>query len=112
MTGYSFWCSKCKKDHAGECQPKVGFEVTLMLGTRWHPDVRVGGGEWEPVAHCRAMTVLKFDGLAKTVTYEYDDDLTTFTVSTDIFGVDGIKSNSGNVKRIRFVRRAPDREKP
>ncbi len=32
--GYIFWCSKCKVDHAGECETEE-LTITVPIAQRW-----------------------------------------------------------------------------
>lgn len=42
MSAYSFWCSRCKFDHPGECATKTTVKTSVYpaIGSRWRPEVR------------------------------------------------------------------------
>jgi hypothetical protein len=106
MSGYVFWCSKCRLAHAGEC---VSTEAAVVpaVGSRWYCDTRFTGDlKWNQES-LSPMTVLSIDLAARTVTYRYDGNLRIFDRLIEMFLETGTKSFDRPDRLIRFVRPAP-----
>jgi hypothetical protein len=49
---YKFWCSKCKFDHAGECEPAPKIPIGFLLFDEVARQLMVyDGREWRPFGY-------------------------------------------------------------
>jgi hypothetical protein len=104
--GYSFWCSKCKDSHAGECPPDLSLKTWRPVGSRWYCDVKIGDYEWN-TQRVRPMTVISHHFDLGKVTFQYDGSPTKHVLSFDMFAIDGTPSLELRNEKVRFIRPAP-----